>query len=205
MSSGQRERRRRLDGRSDGADARSGPAVDRRCPLRRGRRHGCSPRPGTALCHLDDVVALVPLVQVRSLARAGADHRAKIPLPAAQVRTSGPVTTMRPVACRSMSDRIVVGFNGSPTSRRTIDRAAQEAAARRSALDIVTGVDQPWTGADAELLTASTPRRERHHRRRPRRGARTRHRLPPRPDRCVAWRNEARPSTSCEPSAEPPT
>ena len=27
--------------------------------------------PGTALCHLDDVVALVPLVQVRSLARSG--------------------------------------------------------------------------------------------------------------------------------------
>ena len=55
-----------------------------------------------------------------------------------------------------MFDRIIVGFDGSPTSRRAVDWAAQEAAVRRAALDIVTGIDRPWVGADADLTTAST-------------------------------------------------
>lgn len=72
---------------------------------------------------------------------------------------SGPPALSRPpdgAHDRAMFDRIIVGFDGSPTSRRAVDWAAREAAARRASLDIVTGIDQPWVGADADLTTSAT-------------------------------------------------
>ena len=55
-----------------------------------------------------------------------------------------------------MFDRIVVGFDGSPTSRRAVDWAGQEAVVRHAALEVATALEEPWFGPDSVLPTAAT-------------------------------------------------
>ena len=55
-----------------------------------------------------------------------------------------------------MFDRIVVGFDGSPTSRCAVDWAAQEARVRRASLEIAAALEEPWAGPDSVLPTAAT-------------------------------------------------
>ena len=55
-----------------------------------------------------------------------------------------------------MFDRIVVGFDGSPTSRRAVDWAGQEAVVRHAALEVATALEEPWAGPDSVLPTAAT-------------------------------------------------